>query len=179
MPGRSTLLLAPGPLLLVSCSWLLVCLLLTPYTLGEVRGGLKSPNKVWNVYMGKRETKNQILEVKQTADVDSKTQKPKDSLAQPPRSWRPIRALYDLNVRMIKYIISRKYGRRGGQQQFVDKPEEDPKKNLLRNIMFRKYVERERKNQFVNTQEEGLKKTLVDKIKFRDWFRLTKRGITA
>ena len=135
------MLLAPGPLLLVSGSWLLVCLLITPYSLGEVRGGLKLPNKVWNVYMGKRETKNQTLDVDMTTDTD------------------------DLNLRLLKYIISRKYGIRGGKEQCMDKPEEDLKKNLLQNIM--------------NTQEEDLKKTLVEKIKFRDWFRLTKRGITA
>ena len=173
MPGRGTLLLAPGPLLLVSGSWLLVSLLLTPYNLEEVRGEFKWPNKVWNVYMGKWETKIQTSKVDTTTNADEKV----DTTANADEQVDTTANADDLNLRLLKYIISRKYGMMEGRQQCLDKPEEFPKKNLLRNIISRNFGGRLIKNKFADVQEDDHMKTIVEKNKFRDWFRLNKRGI--
>ena len=193
MPGRGTLLLAPGPLLLVSGSWLLVSLLLTPYNLEEVRGEFKWPNKVWNVYMGKWETKIQTSKVDTTTNADEKVDttanadeqvdtttnadEQVDRTANADEQVDTTANADDLNLRLLKYIISRKYGMMEGRQQCLDKPEEFPKKNLLRNIISRNFGGRLIKNKFADVQEDDHMKTIVEKNKFRDWFRLNKRGI--
>ena len=84
MPPRSILLFSPAPLLLVSGSWLLLSLLLTPYILDETNGSFVGLKNVWE-----RELENQAPQKECTNDLDK-------------------------NRRLLQYVMFRRYGTKIG-----------------------------------------------------------------